>query len=160
MRLEKTLILGLAASLLGAAADFWTAGNSAEWSERQIRQIVTNSPWAREASVTTRSGMGAHDAGPSGTDPGGTANERTDRNPERLNGGEGAMNVATPAMPNIIVRWDSAAPVCEACAHGGLERYLFSCYSKLMYLSGLSANFDKLSKAFYLLTMSNYPKPG
>ena len=131
MRLTA-LILILTSALL-------PAGDS---SERAIREMVTDSPWAREASVTIKGDGGAL----------GTA----------LTGSAGSIGgdaiAATAAVPTIIVRWESAAPVCEACAKGGLEKYFFSCYSKIMYLSGLSAKFVELSRAFYILTMSNYPK--
>jgi hypothetical protein len=61
--------------------------------------------------------------------------------------------------PPILVRWESALPVSEACSQGDMERYLFSCASKLLYLSGLSDKFAGLAKHFYILSMSNYPKP-
>ena len=65
---------------------------------------------------------------------------------------------SSPSAPQIQVRWDSAAPVYEACAKGGMERHLFSCSSKLLYLSGLGKKFDELRKEFYIVGMSNYPK--
>jgi hypothetical protein len=48
--------------------------------------------------------------------------------------------------------------VAEACAKGGLGTDLFSCIFKLFYLSGLSSKFEDLSKEFYIVSMSNYPK--
>lgn len=59
----------------------------------------------------------------------------------------------------VIVRWESALPVYEACAQGGVERYLFSCASKLLYLSGLAEKFQRMIEHFYVLSISNYPKP-
>src|ERR1700688_1948884 len=156
-RLRNMLTLGLTASLL-LAADYWTAGRSGQWSEREIRELVTDSPWAKEANVTTKGTDGTLPGTASGPF-GGVSSESGETGPASRIGGGSATAGAIPAAPNIIVCWDSAAPVCEACAQGGLKIYLFSCYSKLMYLSGLSARFDELSKAFYILSMSNYPKP-
>jgi hypothetical protein len=144
MRRRNLLTLTLTATVL-AAGQHRTAGKPGQSPERSIRQMVTDSPWAREANVTIKGDGGALIGMASG--------------PFGQNGGESGDRGGIPAVPKIVVRWDSAAPVCEACARGGLERYLFSCYSKLMYLSGLSAKFDELSKAFYILSMSNYPKP-
>ena len=158
MRLRNMLTLGLTASLL-LAADYWTAGKSGQWSEREIREVVTNSPWAREANVTTMGTVGTLVGTASGPFGGVVSSESGEMGPAGRIGGASATAGGIPAAPNIIVRWDSAAPVCEACAQGGLKTYLFSCYSKLMYLSGQSAKFDELSKAFYILSMSNYPKP-
>jgi hypothetical protein len=134
MRLRNILTVTLTASLLPAA----------DYSERATREMVTDSPWAREANVTIKGNdvmLVGRETGPVGQI------------------GRDAATDAVPAIPRIIIRWESAAPVCEACARGGLERYLFSCYSKLMYLSGLSEKFNELSRTFYILSMSNYPKP-
>src|SRR5437762_3446879 len=148
MRRRNLVTLTLTATVL-AAGQHRTAGKPWQSPERSIRQMVTDSPWAREANVTIKGDGGALIATASG--PFGQASgESGERG--------GATAAGIPAVPKIVVRWDSAAPVCEACARGGLERYLFSCYSKLMYLSGLSAKFDELSKGFYILSMSNYPK--
>ncbi|MEO8594612.1 MAG: hypothetical protein ABI759_14945 [Candidatus Solibacter sp.] len=62
-------------------------------------------------------------------------------------------------LPAILVRWDSATPVREACSAGGMEPYLFSCASKLLYLTGLGEKFDALRKSFYIVSVSGYPKP-
>jgi hypothetical protein len=40
-----------------------------------------------------------------------------------------------------------------------MERHLFSCASKLLYVSGLSDKFDGLRNACYIIGLSNYPKP-
>jgi hypothetical protein len=41
------------------------------------------------------------------------------------------MRSGLPTAPEILVRWDSAVPILEACSHGGMERHLFTCASKL-----------------------------
>lgn len=84
-----------------------------QWTDQQIKEIVTNSPWAKQVA---------------------------------LNGSP------------VTVRWESAAPVIEACAQGGMEKYLFSCASKLLYLSGLEKKFTEMVEHFWILSISNYPK--
>jgi hypothetical protein len=134
MRASNILATALAAAILLRAADFWTATHPARWSKQDIERMVTNSPWAKQASVQIK-----------GSDV-----------PPLI---AGSTPPAAPATPQILVRWDSALPVCEACEKGGLERPLFSCTSKLLYLSGLSRKFAELAKDFYVVSMSNYPKP-
>jgi len=58
----------------------------------------------------------------------------------------------------VIVRWESARPVIDACAQGGMENYLFSCASKLLYLSGLQNKFTGIVEHFHVLSISNYPR--
>jgi hypothetical protein len=131
MRLCVILAISFAAALPALAEDFWTVRHPDQWSEQEIKRMVTDSPWARELTARVK-GSDALFESP-------------------LSAGE-----AAPA-PRIVVRWDSAAPVAEACAKGGMERYLFSCASKLLFLSGLSQKFEELSKEFYIVSMSNYP---
>ena len=59
----------------------------------------------------------------------------------------------------IVVRWDSAAPVREACSVGGMVPHLFTCASKLLYVSGLGQKFEALRQEYYVIGVSNYPKP-
>ena len=104
--------------------------------------MVTDSPWAREANVRVRA-------------------ERIE-NIVTMPMARGGIDPAVTqpiAAPQILVRWDSAAPVCEACSRGGMERPLFSCVSKLLYLWRLSDKFEKLQEEFYIISMSNYPVP-
>jgi len=63
------------------------------------------------------------------------------------------------AAPEIVVRWDSAAPVREACSVGGMVPHLFTCASKLLYVSGLGQKFEALRQEYYVIGVSNYPKP-
>jgi hypothetical protein len=152
MRLRNIPAMILAAALLLPAADFWTAREPGEWSEQEIKRMVTDSPWAKEANV--------HVKGNAGAIPGPGSGRAGAAVPD--NGPEAPVDAAggAPAVPHIVVRWDSAVPVCEACANGGMERHLFSCTSKLLYLSGLSRKFEELAKEFYIVSLSNYPWRG
>jgi len=128
MRLCAILVITLAAAL---AEDFWAIRQPDQWSEQEIKRIVTDSPWAREVTAHIKGSDALFDT---------------------------PLAAGTPSpAPRIVVRWDSAVPVREACSKGGMERYLFSCASKLLFLSGLSKKFEELSKEFYIVSMSNYP---
>jgi hypothetical protein len=145
MRLWSILGVTLVAVHVLGSEDFWIAREPDKWSEQEIKRMVTDSPWAKEAGVHVRGGaIPGVETEPA---PGGFDNSGR---------GRAGMESAPPA-PQILVRWDSAAPVYEACAKGGMERHLFSCSSKLLYLSGLGKKFDELRKEFYIVGMSNYP---
>jgi hypothetical protein len=166
MNAPRILALVLAASICAPATEFWDVKDSSLWSGAQIRTIVTDSPWAKEASVsfkgnTTLSvksrGGPAGRLGAEGSDP--VSGEAA-----RPNNGAGMgpeiFTDSRSTPPPIVVRWESAHPVCEACARGGMDRFLFSCTSKILYLSDLERKFEELSQEFYILSMSNYPSAG
>jgi len=142
MRLHRISGMMLAAACCFGAGDFWMVREPGRWSGQEIMRMVTDSPWAREAHVRVRAeGMDAFVTIP-------TARGRVDS--------PGTPPIVTP---EILVRWDSAAPVCDACSRGGMDRRLVSCVSKLLYLSRLSDKFEKLQEEFYIVSMSNYPAP-
>jgi hypothetical protein len=110
--------------------------------------MVADSPWAREARVRLAN-QGMADIGATRSQ-GGPSSEQPPVD---------ARMAGTPSSggPQILVRWESALPVYEACSRGGMEQPLFSCVSKLLYLSNLGGKFDLLRQNFYILSMSNYP---
>ncbi|MFL6417080.1 MAG: hypothetical protein ACJ74Y_15565 [Bryobacteraceae bacterium] len=128
----------------------------------EIKRIITDSPWAKPVLLR----MNAEDWPPRDSRPradsaGGMGAEGA---PARTNPGGGIQNTATGEARGStdrlrsVVRWDSAAPVREACARAGMESYSFSCYSKIMFVSGQAEKFDTLAKEFYILTVSDYPE--
>lgn len=149
MCVRNILAMCLTAAHLLPAADFWIAREPDQWSEQEIKIMVTDSPWAKEANVRVKGSADAIQAPRTGRVAGDS--------PE---GVPALPGETVPATPHIIVRWDSAVPVYDACAKGGMERHLFSCASKLLYLSGLSQKFAELAKEFYIVSMSNYPRRG
>ena len=162
LRCIVALIFAAAASVF--AADFWEVKDPALWSEAQIRKIVTDSPWAKEAAVSFKGNaklpVGAR-GGLAGRSAAGVADPaRGDRASNAAGAGPEIFTDTSSTPPPVVVRWEAARPVCEACARGGMDRYLFSCTSKILYLSDLERKFDELARAFYILSMSNYPNPG
>ena len=149
------IILSIAATAFGAN-EFWNKTDASQWTGSEIKTLVTSSPWAKEIHLRSEGERGSLSTG----DPGGT----------RQSSPAGGGGIGNPTeqdrihqeqdgamTPELVVRWDSAAPVRAACAKGGLETYLFSCYSKLMFLSGQSAKFEELAQSFYIVSLSNYP---
>ena len=47
----------LAAGTLLQAEDFWEKKKYAEWTDKEVRQMLTNSPWARRVEIPLGSAM-------------------------------------------------------------------------------------------------------
>ncbi len=148
-------VAGVIASLLMPivllSTGFRSAQNEDARTALEIKRLITDSPWAKPVNL----GMKGEDWAEEG-------------NPSRLSNtptaGTGPSSMRTEGNPNSaarsqsVVRWDSSSPMRDACAKAGMEPYAFSCYSKIMLVSGQSEKFDALAKEFYILTVSNYPK--
>ena len=166
MNAPRILALVLPAAVCVPAAEFWDVKDPSLWSGAQIRTIVTDSPWAKEASVSFKGNATLSvksRGGPTGRQGVGGSDPVSGETARPNNGAGMGPDIFTDSSstpPPIVVRWESARPVCEACARGGMDRFLFSCTSKILYLSDLERKFEELSQAFYILSMSNYPNAG
>lgn len=133
---------------LRAAEEFWAVRGPDRWSEREIKQIATNSPWAKTVNVH----LPADTLRTSGSGPLGGGGRQDPRATQQDDG------EASGVMSQILVRWDSALPISEACSRGSnTEKDLFSCASKLYSLSVLGTKFEEMRKSFYILSLTNYP---
>jgi len=112
-----------------------------------MKQVATNSPWAKSVNVrlpgNTISSFGSTPVGRGGPeDPGAPRNESS------LSG----------SLSKILVRWDSAGPVLDACEHSSnTDKDLFSCASKLFSFSAIGTKFSEMRRDFYIISLSNYP---
>src|SRR5690348_6875164 len=43
--------LGFAAAAYGAAKDFWNEKKPSDWTEEEIQEMLTKSPWAKDAAI-------------------------------------------------------------------------------------------------------------
>jgi hypothetical protein len=93
------------------AADFWQAKPWAEWSDSDLRKMMTSSPWARSFSV----------GGPGGSSDAGAPQPLSERSGGRGGGGGGGGAPAGGGppggggvSPTIFARWQSALPVKQA----------------------------------------------
>jgi hypothetical protein len=111
MTRRSAILTGLVLGRAAASAwvkEFWNEKKPSDWTEDEIQQMLTKSPWAKDASIFDTA---AH-KGLSTAPRGGSVNRRR--------GGTSA----TPGSPlpaggslnswNAIVRWDSALPVRDA----------------------------------------------
>jgi hypothetical protein len=100
--------IGAGPYLAWAADPFWVKKPPVEWSEKEIRQILSKSPWAREAEMAFSPDGGGMEGGPGGPPPGGM-----DGPPPGGVGGPGGPGGPMGDM-QVIVRWETAAPIRAA----------------------------------------------
>ena len=107
-----------------AGAQFWERESADDWSDSEVEELLTDSPWSHQAGVNTPNtalaervgglgggvvGAGVGARGGAGAAGGGV-------------GGAGAGNLGggtfmgRPERTNLIVRWASALPVRQAAA--------------------------------------------
>jgi hypothetical protein len=135
--MKKLLLLCMvliATSALVIAADFWEKKEFSEWSEKEVRKVLFDSPWSRQVTVSLRGEGVAGSFPPSVAGPGGSAipgvpvgagpgSPGQDRGGigggPRAGGGPGAGGgIGEPEMGSrsvsLVIRWQSALPVKQA----------------------------------------------
>jgi hypothetical protein len=107
------------------AADFWESKPFTDWSDKELRRALTNSPWARQTNtVTTSARPSAPPAdSPASGFPGGDGSLIREPNFGRA-GGLGAGPATTlpdtsldQGLP-VIIRWQTALPIRQAQMRG------------------------------------------
>jgi len=109
-RTALLLTLGVPA-LARPSSEFWETKDPKDWTDGERKQLLTNSPWAREANVKYNSGAG----GIGLTGVGGTGRRGGGRVPTGSTGSASSRDPAPlPTRYDALVRWDSALPIREA----------------------------------------------
>jgi hypothetical protein len=91
----------------GLAKDFWNERKPGDWSSGEIKELLTKSPWARDASITDNGQIGGL----------GNGRGAVARRGGRGGTGQGGATESGPAAKiqwKAIVRWESALPVQQA----------------------------------------------
>ncbi|MBI3693538.1 MAG: hypothetical protein HY238_01675 [Acidobacteria bacterium] len=135
-RMMWSVVVLLGAGISLWAADFWEKKKFAEWTDKETRQMMTDSPWARRVDVPLGSGMagsggrggrggggrGARagggglgaESGGFGNEGGGIATGAEAAGAPRIGGADmGAEGGVVQTLP-LIVRWQSSLPVKQA----------------------------------------------
>ena len=109
--MKKLILRGIAVASLSVAvlwaADFWEKKGYTDWSEKEVKRVLTNSPWSQKVTVYMsggRGGGGDFDYG--GFGGGGRGGGGGDF-------GGGGPGGGAPSM-TVFVRWFSALPVKQA----------------------------------------------
>jgi hypothetical protein len=99
--------LGFAAAAYGSAKDFWNDKKPSEWTEDEVQQMLTKSPWAKDASIFDSA---THKGVSSAPLAGGLYGHRRYQSPD----GKSLPTVSGLQGWRATVRWESALPVRDA----------------------------------------------
>ena len=125
--------------------EFWNEKKPSEWTDQEIEQLLTKSPWARDAAVSYYGGQN----GPLGSLRGGGGAVRRGR----VASGGAAGSPSTGATPawKAYIRWESALPVREALkakpSRDAEEFYILNMVGDLPSLATASDESDAQSEA-------------
>lgn len=103
------------------AADFWESKPFTDWSDKEVRRAMTNSPWARQtntAMTNARPNLPPADSPASGF-PGADGSMIRVPNLGRVGGTDAGPAVPPPDSPfeqglSVTIRWQTALPVRQA----------------------------------------------
>ena len=114
-----------------SSKEFWNEKKPEDWTEDEVKELLTKSPWAKEEKVSYSIGQGSN-AGRSGRMTGGSTGgrSRTSRTASSTATDTGA---SAQGKFKALVRWESALPIREA-SHTKLTKDLEQNY--VLSLSG------------------------
>lgn len=111
--INRLILLGTAIAVVSmVAAEPWSRKDPAKWTPKDVQRVLSDSPWAQSTGAVFS--LAAEDPAsvpvtpPPLPGPGGAPNPGV-----RWDGAVGRSRGADPTL-NVLVRWDSALPVCEA----------------------------------------------
>jgi hypothetical protein len=108
-------MLSLAAvpALAYPAGEFWNAKKPEDWTDDEIQELLTKSPWAKEASVSVFGGAGGSLLNRNGAMNRSGVMTSTGR--QRTNTTQTVPSADAPDLRyKALVRWESALPIREA----------------------------------------------
>jgi hypothetical protein len=113
MTRREILMLSLAAPALAfPATEFWNEKKPEDWTDDEVQEMLTKSPWAKEASVSVFGGAGGALINRNGAmNRSGVA---TNSGRQRTNTTQTTQGDAPDLRYKAIVRWESALPVRAA----------------------------------------------
>jgi hypothetical protein len=116
--MQRTALFGLAGLLFAGITlgeDFWVKKDYTQWTEEEVRKIMTNSPWSKETTVNAPAGEfgggggSSRSAAPVDVENTGGGGRRGGRG-----GGGDASSTPTQAQITLTVSWRSALPLRKA----------------------------------------------
>ena len=97
-----------------AAKEFWNGKMPSDWTDAEIHQLLNQSPWAKEGSISDTAQMGSLGSTAAGGGGGGARRRGRGATSQRS-----ATSNAGPLVKwKATVRWESALPVREALHRG------------------------------------------
>src|SRR5580700_7474518 len=134
--LQRLAAAGVACAIALGAGEVWNSKDYTQWSDDDINQVLTNSPWARKTNVTLegqpvgqRHSRGGDLGGAGGGRLGGQTYPGGGGGGGEYGGNGGGVYGRAPEM-SAVVRWDSALPVQlalhKSAPNAGAEKYIIS----------------------------------
>lgn len=114
MTRREVLLMSLAAvpALCAPASEFWNEKKPEDWTDDEIQEILTRSPWAKEGAVSVFGGAGGSLINRNGAmNRSGTM---TSTGRQRTSTTQSQSGDAPDLRYKAIVRWQSALPIREA----------------------------------------------
>lgn len=102
------------------AADPWSHKDPAKWTEKDVQRVLSDSPWAQQASAVFSLAAEDPPPAPPPISPAAQAGLGVPNSGVRWDGGVGRSRGPDPTL-NVLVRWDSALPVREALSRAGKD---------------------------------------
>jgi hypothetical protein len=121
MTRREILMLSLAAvpGLCSPAGEFWNEKKPEDWSEDEVQEILTRSPWAKEGAVSVFGGAGGSLLNRNGAMNRSGNMSSTGR--QRTNTTQTTQGDSPDLRYKAIVRWQSALPIREALKEKAME---------------------------------------
>ena len=119
------------------AGEFWQDKKPSDWSEKDVKRLLTKSPWAKEGTVAFNMERMGGMPGGGGPPMGGGMGQGGGMGP----GGPGGME-----MPKPVIRWESAAPLRDAAAKSAGD--------------AAAQSLGEWSASFYVVTLSGFGAQG
>lgn len=118
MSLSRRTLLALWATAASPQAAFWDRKKFSEWSDEEVRRLLTDSPWAQVLTVPLKLEKSEPGGPATWKDIPGAGPTLPDARPGGMGGspvgGIGAPRPKLPRQAQIVVRWSSALPVRQA----------------------------------------------
>ena len=154
--------------LVVSGADFWKTKQPSDWSAKDVKRLLTNSPWAKEVTLQMGGGMagaglpggmaggggrgggrrgGAMGGGMGGAIPSAEVGGGPGGGGQGEAGGGmgGGASTPVPSGLAVVVRWETAAPVREAARSAELP---------------YAGKIPEWEQQFYVITTSGLPFGG
>jgi hypothetical protein len=114
MTRREILMLSLAAvpALSSPAGEFWNDKKPEEWTDAEIQELLTRSPWAKEGAVSVFGGAGGSLLNRNGAMN--RSGNMSSSGRQRTNTTQTQSTDAPDLRYKAIVRWQSALPIREA----------------------------------------------
>ena len=104
----------VAARALFAASDFWNRKPASEWTEDEIKRLMSKSPWAKEVNAGATPDRNALTGAPPGPDVPGNGQGRWMVESYPIGGGRERREGGARPATAVTIRWESAQPILDA----------------------------------------------